>query len=316
MHVRAGPLGANGTVVVQITGVVVGGESVPSGAKAVVVNLTAINHSTTASFVTAYPASRPTASTVNVDGGRAQANLAIVALSPSGTITVFNSIGSVDVIVDIEGYFTTPPGSGAGTFHPLSPVRICNTRATQSTTNCATGALAAGTWRKITVSGLPPGGTGVGIPNNATAAAAVFNLTAVIPSASTFLAVTAPTSGDLCPTKQATSSNLNPNAGETEPNRVISTLGPHHDICVYNSVGSVNFIIDVNGWFGSGSEVDARRGLLCGPAHAHLRHARRIGHAVHGGAVWRINASDHRRRFQGDPGDRRSCSAGGHRRRI
>jgi hypothetical protein len=248
------PLGVNGTVVVQITGVPVGGESVPSGAKAVVANITAIDHSTTASFVTAYPTTRPTASNINVDGGRTQANLAIVALSPTGSITVFNAVGSVDVIVDIEGYFATPPGNGAGTFHPLSPVRICNTRATPSTTNCTTGTLAGGTWRKVTVSGLPPGVTGVGIPGNTTAAAAVFNLTAVTPSIATFLAVTAPTSGDLCPTTGAGSSNLNPAAGESEPNRVISTLGPHQDICVYNSVGTVNFIIDVNGWFGSGGE--------------------------------------------------------------
>jgi hypothetical protein len=82
----------------------------------------------------------------------------------------------------------------------------------------------------------------------------VFNLTAVSPSAATFLAVTAPTSGDACPTAHAGSSNLNPKAGETEPNRVISNLGPTQDICVYNSVGTVNFIIDVSGWFGSGTE--------------------------------------------------------------
>jgi hypothetical protein len=248
-------LTTNGAVTVRIATVVVGGESVPSNATAVVINLTAIDHSSSASFVTAYPAARPTASNINVDGGRVQANLAIVALSSGGMITVFNSIGSVDVLVDVEGYFAPPPGSGAGTFHPLSPVRICNTRASPTDTNCTTGALPAHSWRKVTVSGLPPGTTGVGIPSSTTAAAAVFNLTAVTPSASTFLAVTAPNSSDACPTAGAGSSNLNPNAGETEPNRVISTLGPHQDICVYNSVGSVNFIVDVSGWFGSGGEA-------------------------------------------------------------
>ncbi len=247
-------LGTNQSIGVQISPITVSGETIPSGAQAVVINLSAIDHSTIASFVTAYPAARPTASNVNVDGGRVQANLAIVDLSPSGTITIYNSIGSVDVFVDVEGYFVASTG-GAGTFHALSPVRICNTRATPTQTNCMTGALPAHTWRKVTVSGLPPGGTGVGIPANATAAAAVFNLTAVLPSAATFLAVTAPNSvTDACPTAGAGSSNLNPNAGETEPNRVISTLGPHQDICVYNSVGSVNFIVDVSGWFGSGGE--------------------------------------------------------------
>ena len=31
-------------------------------------------------------------------------------------------------------------------------------------------------------------------------------------------------------------------------------LGPEQDVCVYNSLGSINFILDVNGWFGDGSE--------------------------------------------------------------
>jgi hypothetical protein len=52
-------------------------------------------------------------------------------------------------------------------------------------------------------------------------------------------------------------SNLNPSAGIALPNRVISTLGPHQDVCVFNSVGSINFVIDVNGWFGNGHESAA-----------------------------------------------------------
>ncbi len=237
----------------------------PTGAQAVVVNLTAIDHSSANSFVTAYPAARPVASNINVAGGQVQANLAVVALSSTGTITVFNAVGSVDVVVDIEGYFVTPSGSGAGTFH-CSRRSVSAIRARSHGHQLHAGALPGGTWRKVTLSGLPPGGTGVGIPSNPTAAAAVFNLTAVIPSAATFLAVTPPTSSDLCPTKNATSSNLNPAAGKSEPNRVISTLGPHQDICVFNNVGNVNFIIDVSGWFGSGAEDrSAPSSMRCRP---------------------------------------------------
>jgi hypothetical protein len=39
------------------------------------------------------------------------------------------------------------------------------------------------------------------------------------------------------------------------PNRVISALGPHQDVCVYNAVGSIDVIVDVNGWFGDGTEA-------------------------------------------------------------
>jgi IPT/TIG domain len=249
---RRGALGA------PLTVKIVGGP-VPSNAQAVVVNLTAINHSSSGTFVSAYPASgvRPLVSNINVDGGAVQANLAIVALSPPGStppgaITIFNSVGSVDVIVDVQGYFAAPGGSAAGEFHTLAPVRICDTRANTHTL-CATTAnnpLAGGTWRKVVVSGLPPGGTGVGIPADGTAATAVFNLTAVGGTQATFLAVAPPNSGDQCPS-HVSASNLNPKAGETLPNRVISPLGPNRDVCIFNSVGSVNFIVDVNGWFGT-----------------------------------------------------------------
>ena len=233
-------LGTNGTVLVHVTGIPpVNGETVPAGAQAVVVNMTAIDHSTTKSFVTAYPTTRPLASNINVDGGATQANLSVVALSSSGTITLYNAVGSVDVLVDVEGFFAAPSGN-AGTFHTFPPVRICDTRANHGTI-CATTVnrpLGAGTWRDVVVSGLPPGGTGSGIPTDGTAAAAVLNLTAVGPTVPTFLAVAPSGANFSCPAAHPSVSNLNPKAGETEPARVISPLGPNHDICVFNSVGS------------------------------------------------------------------------------
>ena len=35
---------------------------------------------------------------------------------------------------------------------------------------------------------------------------------------------------------------------------MIVPLGPDQDVCVYNSLGTINFILDINGWFGNGSE--------------------------------------------------------------
>jgi large repetitive protein len=226
---RGRTLGA--PITVQITG-----GQVPSGAQAVVVNLTAINHSSSATFVSAYPAGgvRPLVSNINVHGAAVQANLAVVALSPGGAITIFNSVGSVDVLVDVQGYFAAPAGA-AGQFHSLAPVRVCDTRANTHTVCAGTASnpLAGGTWRKVVVSGP----TGIGIPADGTAATAVFNLTAVGGTKSTFLAVAPPNGSDQCPAN-ASASNLNPKAGETLPNRVISPLGPNHDICVFNSVGA------------------------------------------------------------------------------
>jgi hypothetical protein len=102
----------------------------------------------------------------------------------------------------------------------------------------------------------PPGtpSCSASVPADGTAAAVALNLTAVNGSAGTFLSVVPPNSSDACPTGSPAFSNLNVNAGDNLANRVIAPLGPHQDVCVYNSQGSINFILDINGWFGNGEE--------------------------------------------------------------
>ena len=157
-----GTLGPGGAITAQITA---SGGPVPLNAQAVVVNLTAIDHSSGSTYISAYPTGAQTfASNVNIAGGKAEANLAIVRLSSGGQITLFNGAGSADVIVDVEGYFTTPTGLSAGAFHSIPPLRICDSRGgTGNTTVCATATgrssapLVGGVWRHVTLSGLPPG---------------------------------------------------------------------------------------------------------------------------------------------------------------
>jgi YVTN family beta-propeller protein len=264
-------LGSRGTLVVQVTGVHgPTSQVVPTGALAVVVNLTGIDHGTGPTLLVAYPTGRalPSASSLNIDAGLAQGNLAVVPLSAGGQITIFNAVGSADAIVDVLGYFAAPGGSGEvpGEFHPMPPLRICDTRANQNTA-CAGAAdtpLQANTWRRVVLSGLPPGAVG-GTPSIPTtdAAAAAFNLTATQATTSTYLSVAAPNmTTDACPTTRPAISNVNLHSGEALPNRVISALGPHQDVCIYNAVGSVDFIVDVNGWFGNGSETTSPPGAL------------------------------------------------------
>ncbi len=244
-------LGPRGVITVQISG-----GPVPSGSQAVVVNVTAIDRSTTSTVVTAYPAggALPLASNINLAGGTVEANLVIVQLSTSGQISVYNAVGSADVIVDVEGYFAAPGGSSAGQFHSIPPLRICDSRGGTLCAGGSTAPIQGGTWRHITLSGLPPGTVGnpPHIPSDGTAAAAVFNLTGTAGTKATFLSVAAPNaSTDACPTRAPAFSNLNPAAGSSLPNRVISNLGPHQDICLFSAAGSINFIVDVNGWFGT-----------------------------------------------------------------
>lgn len=243
------------TITVQITGT-----QIPAGAQAVVANISVINHGSGSTFVTAFPAgaSQPLAANINLAGKKVESNLVIVQLSSSGQINIFNSVGSADVIVDLEGYFAAPGGS-AGAFHSIPPLRICDSRAGTHTECAGTTStpLQGGAWRRVVLSGVPPG-TSLSVPHipaDGTAAAAAFNLTGTAASAATYLSVTAPTGSDACPTKAPAFANLNPTPGISLPNRVISNLGPNQDICLFSAAGSINFIIDVNGWFGNGHET-------------------------------------------------------------
>jgi hypothetical protein len=164
------------------------------------------------------------------------------------------------VAVDVQGYFAAPTGSSdlPGLFHPIAPLRICDTRSTAVTgysTACSGDSLGQGQWEKVVVSGCPTGDPSCteSVPTS-DAASVALNLTAVSGTAPTFLSVVPPTAADLCPTSAPGFSNLNLAAGTNLPNRVVVPLGPDQDVCVYNSAGTINFILDVNGWFGNGSE--------------------------------------------------------------
>jgi hypothetical protein len=95
-------IGPGGTLTLQVSGLA----GVPSDAKAVVVNLTGVTP-TAPTFLTVYPGpSRPFASDLNPGPGQVCANLTVATLSANGTITIFNSGGSIDVVVDVLGWYS------------------------------------------------------------------------------------------------------------------------------------------------------------------------------------------------------------------
>ena len=98
-------------------------------ATAVVFNLTAINP-TASTVLTAYAGgtSRPTASNLNLAAHTTLPNRVIVpvtCVSTICTVSIWNAVGTVNIAVDIDGWF-----SASGTqFTPLAtPGRICDTR--------------------------------------------------------------------------------------------------------------------------------------------------------------------------------------------
>jgi hypothetical protein len=253
------PLGPKSTRVVQVTGVSGSGTTpVPTTAVAVVINVTEALGSAN-SLLTVYPTGtpQPTASNLNFNAGTVTPNLVTVTLSSLGQVSIYNSVGSVNVIVDVEGYFAPPTVvTTAGEFHPILPLRVCDTRSNSPTPACkAHGAVVAGSPMLVTVTG-----TGAGtIPSDGTAEAAVLNLTAVASSASTFVTVFPTSSSGTC-TQAPSASTINVVAGAIEANRVFVKLGPgpsgpNTAVCVLNANGTVNVLLDANGWFGTSAAV-------------------------------------------------------------
>jgi hypothetical protein len=66
----------------------------------------------------------PSVSNLNFSPGQTVANLVTVPLSSSGMVSIYNHAGITNVVVDVEGYYTsTPLGNKSGLFNSLSPVR-------------------------------------------------------------------------------------------------------------------------------------------------------------------------------------------------
>ncbi|MFP5489408.1 MAG: DUF1501 domain-containing protein [Acidimicrobiia bacterium] len=99
----AAPIGPDRTITLQLAG----RHGIPTGATAVVLNLTAARVRGR-SFVSVWPAGEddPGTSNLNVVPGRVSANLVICRLGADGAVTIANPIAECEVIGDVTGYFT------------------------------------------------------------------------------------------------------------------------------------------------------------------------------------------------------------------
>ena len=116
--------------------VTIGGRGgVPTDATAVALNLTVVNTSADG-YLTVWPAgaNRPVASSVNWTAGQVVANRVIVKLGSGvlngGKISIYNAVGSTNVVADVVGYFTSTgaASSSSGIFYAIDP-RACSTPA-------------------------------------------------------------------------------------------------------------------------------------------------------------------------------------------
>ncbi|MGH8969758.1 MAG: N-acetylmuramoyl-L-alanine amidase, partial [Actinomycetes bacterium] len=120
------PLGHNSRRDVKVLGV---GGVPASGVSAVAVNVTA-TCPTSGSYLTVWPAgrTRPSAATLNLAGGTSRGAFTVAAVGGEGKVSIANSTGITDLVVDVLGYY---PTSGTGDlYHPVHPFRLASTPAT------------------------------------------------------------------------------------------------------------------------------------------------------------------------------------------
>jgi len=222
----AAALPAGGGASVQVTGTG-GAAGVPTGATAVVVNLTAVAPAQ-AGFLSAGPGLSTSTSMLNFGVGQTIANLVVAQLSPTGALTLTNGAGTaVDVLVDVQGYVLA--GTTGAMYDPVGPMRALDTRH-------GSGPLPAKASQTLAIAGA----TGSAVP--AGASAVVLSVTAVTPSDVGFLSVG--------PAASAATSNLNFTSGQTVANLVVAQLSASGTVTVTNgSLMPTDVLVDVVGYF-------------------------------------------------------------------
>ncbi len=156
----------------------------------------------------------------------AQYTMATITL-PSNDVA-----GSTVISLDVSGY-----ESDAGTFYPLSPSRILDTRSGLGGPKAKVGANKTLTLQVTGKGGVP----------TSDVSAVVLNVTVTGGTASSY--VTVYPSGVSMPT----ASSLNFVKGWTGANSVTVAVGSTGKIILHNAAGSTNMIVDVTGYYASGS---------------------------------------------------------------
>jgi len=244
-------VGAAATVSFPVLGV----GSVPTtGVGAVLVRIGLLNPTAT-TFAELWPdgATRPNVTSISAAAGEQISNTAVVKPGSDGKLSLYNNAGKTDVVVEVQGYFKAEQGTAGGGFVPLAHARLIDTRSGLGT---ATGTVAAGATRTVTITGgVVPAGS----------AAALVNL--LVPGAANpgWLAV-APSGGTARPI-------FNFEKGSTQSSAVLSL--PANGQVTFTNKGpdAINLVVNIEGYYTSSST----QGAGYRPANSRLLNTRTVG---------------------------------------
>lgn len=263
-----------------------------TGVLAVALNLTTVN-SSGSHVLTVWPAgdTRPGTSTLNETTAGAVNNMAVVPIGANGQISIYQSSGLTDVLVDLVGYVTNASDtSAAGTYAPLTPARAFDTRTGAGGT---TGPVAAGATFSEQITGVG------GVPTSGVSAVAI-NIGATNASSNGYLTVWA--AGQTRPS----ASSVETFSAYTTQKLLIVPLGTGGKISIYASpAANVQVFGDIAGYYlaptastsgdtfipvNSARIVDTRTGL--GGVHAQLGPASTTAFTVTGAGGIPLTGAD------------------------
>ena len=175
-------------------------------------------------------------SNLNFSAGEAVANRVTVPVGTGGVVEVYNHAGTVDVDVDVDGYYTGVGGIGSD-FTSLARTGPRGRHPYGQPVGTETSITAAHSESFLLAT------TASGIPTTATSVAA--NVTVVAGANSGYLSVyPAPAA-----TTQPDFSDVNWVANGIVPNFTIADTNGTGSVEVYNSNGTVDIVVDVFGYF-------------------------------------------------------------------
>jgi hypothetical protein len=233
---EAGQIGYTGAQpaagsVIELDVTQVGRRQVPADAKAVFVNVTAVD-ATGPGFVTVWDCDtpRPLASVLNYEPGSVLPNLAVAPIGTDGTICLFTSAGT-DLLVDLLGQ--VPAESD---YVATVPQRILETRASAGQVGYSGGQPTAGQVIEVQVTGVGA----ANVPANATAA--FLNVTTTNESANGFFTVWP------CGQQQPNASNGNfRGVGRSTAHLVAANIGTSGRVCIF-VLQPVDLAVDLVGY--------------------------------------------------------------------
>jgi hypothetical protein len=260
----AGAISSGQTRTTQASGYL----GVPSGATAIVANLTVAN-AVSGGNLKAFSASISGVNTASINwyssGARVLANSAIIELDSAGQFKVqHGGGGATDFIIDIFGYLDDNVTGGIYNYLSSSNSRLYDTRPGCCAQGQGSGVLLLGASRNISVRGQ------LGIPNSSTVTAVVVNLQAVDSSSGGGNFRLYPT-GSAIPNVSnvnwfTTANPSYPNVARTVGNLAIVPIGSNGQISLYSdsgAPGNAHAVIDVMGYI----VADSARVPAPGPSY-------------------------------------------------